>query len=157
MASSFCLNVIPTLRNIYVFLFSRPEFHLTVPEAKNIVIIVEDDSEIIDTYQKNIEEKLPYFEVHSVKNGYDAIRLIRKLLPTIIITEHDMPLMDGYQLVEAMNKRESGKNIPVIVITNNTNDELKKSYAKLGVDKILSKPADIDKLIEAMKECLFQS
>ena len=142
---------------VYSQIDEGSEFHITVPEAKNIVLIVEDDSVMLESYKKNIEAKLPYFEVHNAKNGYEAIGLIRKLLPTIIITNHNMPLMDGIQFIEAMNKRESGKNIPVVVIASELNDEVKKNYSKLGVENILPKPVDIDILVDLMKECLFQS
>jgi len=144
-----------------IWLYSQPgegsEFHITIPEAKNIVLIVEDEESILALYSKNIEKRLPYFEVHGAKNGYEAIGMIRELLPTIIITDHDMPLMDGIQLVEAMNKRESGRNIPVIVISAKIDDDIKRAYLKLGVDKIISKPPDLDRLIDIMKECLFLS
>ena len=83
--------------------------------------------------------------------------MVREILPTIVITDHDMPLMDGVQFVEAMNKKDSGKNIPVIVISAKLNEEIKRSYSRLGVSQIIPKPADLEMLIEAMREYLFQS
>ena len=133
------------------------EFHITIPEAKNTVLIVEDELSVRALYKKTIETKLPNFEVRTADNGYEAIKMVREILPTIVITDHDMPLMDGVQFVEAMNKKDSGKNIPVIVISAKLNEEIKRSYSRLGVSQIIPKPADLEMLIEAMREYLFQS
>lgn len=133
------------------------EFHLTIPEAKNIILIVEDEPDVLELYAKNIETRLPQFEIQNAKNGYEAIGLIRKILPTIIITNHDMPLMDGVQFVEAINKKDSAKSIPIIVIASDLNDEIKRIYSKLGIEKIIPKPRDINILTDVVTECLFQS
>jgi len=133
------------------------EFHLTVPEAKNNVLIVENNDNIFNSYKEVIESNFSNFEVQAAKNGYEAIKIIREILPTVIITNHDMPLMDGVHFVEAINNRESGKNITIIIISKKINEEIKRSYYKLGVDRIISNPADIEKLIDNLKELLFQS
>ncbi len=66
-----------------------------------------------------------------------------------------MPLMNGIQLVEALNKRESGRTIPVIVVSAKLNDEISRTYSRLGVDKIIPKPVNLDQLIDTVKECIF--
>lgn len=131
------------------------EFHLTVPEAKNIVLLVEDDYGTRTLYKKIIEQALPNFEVKFADNGYEAIALYRNLLPTIIITDHDMPLMNGIQLVEAVQKKETNRTIPIIVISAKLNDEITKKYLRLGVDKVISKPVESNLLIQLIRECLY--
>lgn len=131
------------------------EFHLTVPEAKNIVLLVEDDHGIRAFYKRIIEQALPNFEVKFADNGYEAIALYRNLLPTIIITDHDMPLMNGIQLVEAVQKKETNRTVPIIVISAKLNDEITKKYLRLGVDKVISKPVESNLLIQMIRECLY--
>lgn len=131
------------------------EFHFTVPEAKNIILLVEDDEGIRTLYKRIIEQALPNFEVKFAGNGYEAIGLYRDLLPTIIITDHDMPLMDGIQLVEAIQKKESNRTVPIIVVSSKLNDEINNKYLRLGVIKIISKPVEHDLLIQQIRECLF--
>lgn len=132
------------------------EFHITIPEAKNILLIVEDDEAVLALYKKIIESHTTNFEIRKAVNGYEAITLLKNFMPTIIITDHDMPLMNGIQFVEALYKKDSNRNIPVIIISAKLNDEIIRTYSKLGVNKILSKPIDSEKLINAIKECLFQ-
>jgi len=130
------------------------EFHITVPEAKNILLIVEDDEAVVSLYRRIIEHHLPYFEIKTAVNGYDAITMLKNIMPTVIITDHDMPLMNGTQFVDAVYKKEANKTIPIIVISAKLDDEIIKSYLKLGVDKIIPKPIDSEKLINAIKDSL---
>lgn len=131
------------------------EFHFTVPEAKNLVLLVEDDYGIRALYKKIIEHALPNFEVKFANNGYEAIGMYRDLLPTIIITDHDMPLMNGIQLVEAIQNKESNRTVPIIVVSAKLNEEITKKYLRLGVDKIISKPVEHDLLVQQIRECLY--
>ncbi len=131
------------------------EFHFTVPEAKNLVLLVEDDHGVRAWYKRIIEVALPNFEAKFADNGYQAITMYKDLLPTIIITDHDMPLMNGIQLVEAIQKKEMNKTVPIIVISAKLNEELTRRYLKLGVDKIVAKPVDQQQLIKMIRECLY--
>lgn len=131
------------------------EFHITIPEAKNIILLVEDDKATRELYKRIIEQALSNFEVRFAVNGYEAISVYRELLPTIVITDHDMPLMNGIQLVEAIQKKEINKSFPIIVISSKLTDEISRKYYKLGVDKLLSKPVENTLLIESLKECLY--
>jgi PAS domain S-box-containing protein len=131
------------------------EFHCTVPEAKNMILLVEDDNGIRTLYKKIIEQSLPNFEVKFADNGYEAIGMYKDLLPSIIITDHDMPLMNGIQLVEAIQKKESNRTVPIIVVSAKLNDEISKKYLRLGVDRIISKPVEQDLLVNQIRECLF--
>ncbi len=130
------------------------EFHITVPEAKNILLIVEDDNAVVSLYKKIIEHHLPNFEIKTAVNGYDAITILKNIMPAVILTDHDMPLMNGTQFVDAVYKRETYKSIPIIVISAKLDDEIIKTYSKLGVDKIIPKPIDSEKLISAIKDSL---
>jgi two-component system, sensor histidine kinase and response regulator len=131
------------------------EFHLTVPEAKNLVLLVEDDQAIRMLYKKIIEHALPNFDVKFADNGYQAISLYRSLIPTIVITDHDMPLMNGIQLVEAIQKKESNKTVPIVVISAKLDEEITKKYLRLGVDKVIKKPIDHDNLVQVIRDCLY--
>ncbi len=131
------------------------EFHFTVTESKNVILLVEDDKELRINYKNIIEQALPNFEVKFADNGYQAIGLYHDIIPSIIITDHDMQLMNGIQLVEAIQKKESNRTVPVIVISKILNEDISKKYNKLGVDRIITKPLDNDKFIQMIRECLY--
>jgi len=131
------------------------EFHLTVPEAGNRILLVEDDEGIRALYKRIIEQALPNFEVIFAGNGYEAIGMYRDMLPTIVVTDHDMPLMNGIQLVEAIQNKESSRTVPIIVVSSKLNEEITRKYQRLGVSKIIAKPVEHDLLVQQIRECLF--
>jgi DNA-binding response OmpR family regulator len=84
------------------------------------------------------------------KNGYEAIEIIHKYIPTLLITSHEMPLMNGVQLIESLRKKDEKNRIPVIVVAGDITTEHKNRYNKLGVDSVLSKPLDINNFEETL-------
>ena len=128
------------------------EFHITIPEAKNVVVLVEDDITLRQLYKKMISNLITNFKVIEAENGYEAMGVILSQSPSLVITDHEMPLMNGIQLVEAMRKKDFNKNVPVIVISAKLSEEIIKRYKELNVDKIISKPFKQAELINCIKE-----
>ncbi|MFA3783737.1 ATP-binding protein [Melioribacteraceae bacterium 4301-Me] len=133
------------------------EFHLTFPEAKNVILIVEADEKDKLLLKNIIEREFNNFEISYAKNGYEAISAFQKIIPTIIITEHDMKLMNGIQLIEAVHNKEANYNISFIVTANTLTEETRRKYERLGVQKIITKPVDEKQLVDAINNCLFNN
>ncbi len=128
------------------------EFHVVLPEAKNIILLIEDDKDTRKLYKKKISEVYPDFSIIESDNGYDAIKILNNVIPSLIITDHDMPLMNGIQFLEAIRNREA--HIPVIVISAIFNDEIKTRYHNLGVTELMNKPLDYDELVQRVSRTL---
>ncbi|MFH1041584.1 MAG: hybrid sensor histidine kinase/response regulator [bacterium] len=141
-----------------IWFFSKPEygteFHFTIPEARNIVLLVEDDADLLHLYKNIISKSLVNFEIMLAANGYEAMQILLKKLPSLVITDHEMPLMSGIQLCEAIRKRESNKDIPVIVISAKFNESLIQKYIALGVKKLIPKPIESRYLIDIIQESI---
>jgi PAS domain S-box-containing protein len=129
------------------------EFHISLPEAKNSVLLVESDLSTSQTYKELLKKTLSSFEILHVPNGYEAMSIIINTPPSLVITDHEMPLMNGIQLVEAMRKKKANKNVPVIIVSTEINDEIENKYRALGVTSILQKPVNSSQFIDAVKEC----
>ena len=130
------------------------DFHFTIPEAKNIVLIVEDDPDMLNLYRKILNKYLPNFDIIEAANGYDAIRIIVNRVPSLVITDHEMPLMSGIQLIEALRKKDENKNIPVIVVSAKFNENIRQSYMNMGVSKLIPKPIEGKNLIDIIHNCV---
>lgn len=135
-----------------IWFYSAPkegsEFHFTIPSASNTIIIVEDDEQISSSLAEIIKEKFTEFKLVIVSNGYEAVNYILTEHPSLIVTSHDMPLMNGIQLLKSIHKEDQNFNTPMIVLTNHFNESAKKAYDEFGVTSILTKPVDPDTLIE---------
>ena len=129
------------------------EFHITLPQTENNILIVEDDAEVRKLYVHSIKKAFPDYSIIEAENGYEAMSIILEKIPTVIITDHTMPLMNGIQLVEAMKKKYLNV-IPVIVISSFFNEAIIKQYSELGVKKLITKPVNLDNLIIDIKETI---
>ncbi len=58
-------------------------------------------------------------------------------MPSLIVTDHEIPLMNGLQLIQSIRLEDKPLNIPVIAILKTESDELKKSYDEYGIKTIL--------------------
>jgi two-component system sensor histidine kinase/response regulator len=132
------------------------EFHITLPEAKNKILIVEDDAESRRIIRRLVLKYLIDSDIIEASNGYEALTQIEQGLPALLITDHEMPLMNGKQLIEALQKKIT-KNIPVIIISGKLNQELKKDYTKMGVAEILTKPIDQELLNKTLERLFLKS
>jgi len=139
---------------IYSKLNEGSEFHITLLEATNTIMIVEDEAAVRTLYKHKVAESIPNVEIIQADNGYHAISLIIDDLPSMIITDHDMPFMNGIQLIEAIRKKDISYSVPIIVISAKLNDEIKNKYLALGVTDVINKPVDLDELIKIIKKTL---
>lgn len=139
---------------LYSKLNEGSEFHVTLLEATNTIMIVEDDIAVRTLYKHKIVESIANVELILADNGYHAISLIIDDLPSLIITDHDMPFMNGIQLIEAIRKKDISYSVPIVVISAKLNDEIKNKYLQLGVSDVINKPVDLDELIRIIKKTL---
>ncbi len=130
-------------------------FDRTVVNQHISVLYVEDQPDI----QEEFVDILSLFvdEVFVAANGEEGLRAYNEKLPDIIITDIQMPIMSGLQMIQKI--REDNKDIPVVVTTAfNENKYLLEAIA-LGVEHYLLKPVMIDQLqerLEMIKKRLMQ-
>ena len=65
--------------------------------------------------------------------------------------------MNGIQLIQAMKEKELNKNIPVVVVSAQLKDEVKKQYHALNVNTLIEKPFDYVELVSTVKNILTAS
>ncbi len=124
------------------------EFHFTLPEAKHILLLVDDDDKTRSLYRSILAKEYPDSEILEAENGFDALNLVNEKIPSLIITDNDMPLMNGAQMIEVLQSNPQLRNIPVIVISGDYDEQTKKTYNKLGINSILPKPIEKEILVE---------
>ena len=72
-------------------------------------------------------------------------------LPDVILTDVEMPRMDGYELLAALKRREGLRQIPVVMITSRGGDKHRRKAFDLGVSEYLTKPYEDSVLIEKIR------
>ena len=127
------------------------EFHITVPSSANTILLVKNNKEKREEYINLLRERFPLYQIIGAENGYNALGVILSQMPFLIITEHEMPLMNGLQLVQSIKRKDKSLDIPVFVLDREQSDELKKIYNSQGIDTLCDEPFDIDRLEEKLK------
>ena len=130
------------------------EFHFTIPRSPNIILLVDDNENDKKLYKKLINENFPTYQVLCTSNGYEAMNIVFDKLPSLVITENEMPLMNGIQLIESIRRKEKNFTIPIILATEKLADPLMSSYSNLNVLAILQKPVDNELFVEKLDKAL---
>ncbi|MDN5111273.1 response regulator transcription factor [Aliarcobacter butzleri] len=113
------------------------------------ILFVEDDLEI----QKNMSKILSLLcnKVYVASNGLEAYEIFTNNVIHIIITDYEMPFINGYDLV--LKIREISQNIPIIILSNYTDKEKLLKCIPLNLTSYLEKPIIYEKLLETLQLC----
>ena len=92
--------------------------------------------------EKVIKENFPEFKFVGTDNGFEAINVVLKQHPSLIISSHDLPLMNGVQFIKSILRGDKRFYVPIIALIDSPNDALLKAYHEIGIRTIISKPLD---------------
>ncbi len=101
------------------------------------VLLVEDDRDLIEMYETKF--KMEGFEVLKAENGIDALELVKQEKPIIILLDIVMPELDGFQVLRSLKNDPATKAIPVILLTNLSQESDIKKGVELGAADYLVK------------------
>jgi signal transduction histidine kinase/DNA-binding response OmpR family regulator len=108
-------------------------------EAKNKVLIVDDDPGVLEIHARMVEAQSPNYQILRAHNGIQALDVIRQERPDLVLLDLMMPELDGFGVLEAMREEEMSRNIPVIVLTGQVLTEEDMARLNRGVASVLGK------------------
>lgn len=120
--------------------------------GKTLVMVVDDSTTVRRATQKVLEKN--GFSVILAKDGANALELLQLNMPNIILSDIEMPVMDGFEFLKNVRATERYKKIPVIMITSRTATKHKNLAYELGVNNYLGKPYQEEELINSINELL---
>ena len=94
------------------------------------------------------------FAVETAENGTDALEKLFKDRYDLVITDMNMPQMDGMELLRHVRNDSQYYSIPVVVLSSNSAPEEVQRAMKAGANYYLIKPTDSTKLIECVRKVL---
>jgi len=119
------------------------------------ILVVEDDPAMLIAFQDVL--KGAGFEVLSASNGESALELLTHTQPALILSDISMPIMDGYELFEAVRQQPEGAKIPFIFLTARGTREDIFTGKSLGADDYITKPVTTQELLSAVRARLQRS
>lgn len=118
---------------------------------KNVKILLVDDDSIFLTLAKiNIERVLPDAAIHTASNGEEAMAFLMGEEVDYIFLDLNMPIMDGWELLEELSKYNKTKQKIFVVSSSIDPSDRKKAEENPLVTSMVEKPLDKNKLVAAM-------
>lgn len=121
-----------------------------------ITVMVVDDSLTVRRASSKILERNNY-NVILGKDGVDALEQLKFTIPDIILSDIEMPNMDGFEFVKNIKSNNKYNHIPIIMISSRTADKHRNHAFELGVNDFLGKPYQEDELLEKIKKLTFHN
>ncbi len=133
-------------------------------ERNNIPVIVAEDSPMLQKLITDALSQAGYTNLHTYSNGQEAWNRLLELKKNngvdygakCIITDIEMPQMDGHRLIRLIRNDEALKHLPIIVFSSLINEDMKRKGESLGADAQITKPeigqlvSCIDRLVQTV-------
>jgi len=120
----------------------------------NPSILIVDDSRMMRDIVSYALECAGYTALTQAEDGVDALEKIATHPFDLIITDINMPRMDGIQLSQALQKEEKTSSIPIIVLTTESSDEMKSKGRAAGAWAWILKPFSPEDLLHVVTTIL---
>jgi len=130
------------------------EFIFTLPIASSNILIVDDNKTDRLLYSKILKNITPEYNVEVASDGKEAIQKILSSPPALVITDHAMPVMNGYEFVIELKKLDIKGKPPVIVLSSDIDRATINDYSELGIEFVFQKPVNIGSFKLAIEKTL---
>jgi two-component system chemotaxis response regulator CheY len=117
------------------------------------ILIVEDSSTTRALIRAVIDE-LGDFETVEASTGFEALKMLPQEEYDLIITDINMPDINGLELINFMRTNDRYRNIPIIIVSTERSEEDKKRGMALGATAYVAKPFKSVELQEAIKKII---
>ncbi len=118
------------------------------------VLIVDDEIHIVHVVAIKLRNNS--YEVISAENGAQALKMVQEEKPDIVVTDYQMPVMNGVEFIEKLRQDKATEHLPVILLTARgfaVSDEQKEC---LQISAFLSKPFSPKELLRSIEDILYQ-
>ena len=116
------------------------------------VLLVEDETDFGETAKDILELGIGGYQVTLATNGEDGLEKFKQFSPDVIVTDVDMPYMDGLKMVDYIRKEDT--NIPILFVSGlQTANDVIKGY-EVGANNYIKKPFEIEELDAHIKSII---
>ncbi len=133
----------------------RPVGPPAAPRAAPYALIVDDSV----TIRRTLEQALAQagFKTGQARDGREALEMMERALPRVLILDVEMPRLSGFQLLKIMRRSSLYQQVRVVMLTSRAADEHREYALAIGADAYLVKPCPQDILVETIRRLLTES
>lgn len=119
---------------------------------RRIILAVDDDPEMLEIYQELLASD--HIDVHTAHDGLEGLNKIKKFRYDAIISDLNMPQLDGIQFISCIKTNALNSQTPVFVVSSEIMNEKYSQLQQLGVIRGLKKPLNYDLLEKSVKDAI---
>jgi len=124
-------------------------------DRKIRILIIEDDENF--RYLLRLHLMQAGYEVQVAEDGVAGGRALLAQTPDLIVSDLDMPFLDGFELLSLLKQDQATASIPVILLSGSKHTDVLARAADLGAADFLTKPVTHDDLLASVEACLRRS
>ena len=134
-------DVVAILDLPYLLKSGKKKQKSVVAATKKMQVMIVDDSPSVRHMTSKVVENAGWLAV-TAKDGIEAMEILQSgtELPAIILSDVEMPRMDGYGLVSTIKKTAGLSHIPLVFVTSRAGEKHRQKAIELGIDEYLTKP-----------------
>ena len=115
------------------------------------VLVVDDNADAAEMLSIMLE--LHGHKVASALDGVQALEVARQLVPDVVLLDIGMPRLDGFEVCRRLRDTELGRHMYIVALTGWAGENEREAALAAGFDAYLAKPADVDTIIDTIREC----
>ena len=119
-------------------------------------VLVVEDSSAMRGLIASIVDQINDLEVVEVASGFEALRILPREIFHLVITDINMPDINGLELISFLRQTPAYQQIPVIIVSTESSERDRAKGMALGANAYLTKPFSEEKLQETVKNLLAQ-
>ena len=123
-----------------------------VPDELRVLIV--DDSFTSRRIMRQMLERMGIEQFSEAENGREAIELVETEFFDLIVTDYNMPEVDGEQLSQFIRNQSTQQSVPVLMVTSETDTSRLAGIAQSGVSAVFDKPITVESLRETIQRVL---
>jgi CheY-like chemotaxis protein len=116
------------------------------------ILLVEDNDSSREMLTRRLQKH--GYDVSTATNGQEALDMIRREAPDVILLDMSLPVMDGWAAVRALRADAAIRHVPVIALTAHAAREDREQAIEAGCDDYETKPVDMPRLLSTIERWL---
>lgn len=126
--------------NATLELLNTDELNLELFDVHDVRVLLVDDSKTARRHIRRVLEKMGLQHITEAENGANALSALKQSTFDLVVTDYNMPEMDGRELSEFIRFNTATAHLPIIMVTSEANNTSMKNIQQTGVNALCDKP-----------------
>jgi two-component system chemotaxis response regulator CheY len=138
--------------NAAMDLLTPTELQLSLYDITDVRVLIVDDSKLARNHIRRVLNNLGIQQMQEAEDGQQAISMLQQQMFDLVVTDYNMPEVNGQELTEFIRSTSTQSHIPVLMVTSEANETHLSNIAQSGVNAMCDKPFEP----ETVRALLFQ-